>query len=181
MRIKILAIAALMLSTSVHADDAPATTTGSHIAGANALIEADFQVGTFIGSRVKTTVYSGNSFTMDVEGLYGNNLAAFEPSSGSSSTAWGGGLRLNHPLSNGSRNVWQLSPGLDFYDANSQHATFIAPNVDIAWTHEFAPHFSSVLGFQGGVQVGFDGHSDSGDSYSGKSIADIGVYLGARF
>jgi hypothetical protein len=176
-----LALAALFLSTAACAEDAPPATSGGHVAGANAPLEADFQLGTFTGGRLKGTVYKGQSFTMEVEGLYGRDVLVFSPFTDGAATAWGGGIRFNHPLSNGSRNVWLVSPGIDFYDADSHDAAFVSPNVDLSWVHEFSSHFGLVLGFKGGVQVGLSGHSDSGESYSGQTLADLGIYLGARF
>ncbi len=181
MKIRALALAALLVATTAHAEDTSTPSPAPDLAGANAPLEADFQLGTFIGGRLKGTVYTGHSFTMDLEGLYGSDLAVFQPFSDGSSTAWGGGVRFNHYLSNSGHSAWLLSPAVDFYDADSHGTTFVAPNVDLSWVHEFSPQLGFVFGFQGGVQIGMSGHSDSGDSYSGKSIADIGTYVGLRF
>jgi hypothetical protein len=110
------------------------------------------------------------------------------------SGALGIGGRVHCALASGS---WGdhliVSPGLNLVflgeESSDQHpwnqpedaVTFLAPSVDIAWLHDFLPHFGLELGVHLGLGIGLDGTDSDGDSAAGEFTPLFSVFAGVRF
>lgn len=145
--------------------------------GKSSVFGMDLMFGQQMGIRPNVTVFSNDKSMLLVEGFYGALLTKFGGSEGA-------GVGMRWVTTRGGSDCVTIGPGLDvFFNFNDEQATFISPNVDIAWRHSFGERAGLVLGVNAGIGVGLSGRDDNNnnDNIAGRVTPLISFFAGLRY